>query len=108
MAARLLTHRRLRYWFNRINRECFDGLLPDVTLTFGRSPFPDVCGLFWGGDQQWRLHIDSRCVSRADFVGAVAHEMVHLWQAANDLPLDHGALFQAEADRLAARYGVPV
>jgi hypothetical protein len=95
MAAKLLE------WHGRLSRERFGGSLPEVPVRVSRrmrsrlghySPARDGAGA--------EIAISRRHVRRHGFESAVQtllHEMVHQWQDASGLAVDHGAEFKRKA-----------
>lgn len=91
-----VTPRMLRYWWGRLNRECFNGELKLPQLFFGPIPaeFGETMGLTWPLESGIsRIHLGPLNDTRKSFLATLAHEMVHQWQHQNGLPLKHGHTF---------------
>ena len=109
MAVWVLTPRRLVYWFNRLTREVFDGVLECPHLSYWRDArYGPVWGLYFGDDtgKGRRIHIDTRVRSRDDLISTLGHEMIHLWQDQHGLPLSHSGDFLEWSKALELQYGI--
>jgi hypothetical protein len=100
-----LTVKLLAYWHYRINKECFNGGLNKVVITFGRSRIckDPVFGYYLNG----RIHIDSRNKTKRELVNTMAHEMIHQRQDQSAESLNHGKTFTLWASAL-KEHGIDV
>lgn len=97
------TVRMMKYWWSRLNRDCFGGELLPCQLTFGPSPGWDVLGLCFPLDNgRVRIHVDERVCTRVELIAVIAHEMVHQYQHQNGHAMHHGALFKTWSDAFRA------
>lgn len=96
------TPRLLRYWWNRINLELFDGLVHIENIEV--TPFDH-----WADCDGEDLRVSSTIqFTRKSLLTTVAHEMIHAMQWHRSRPLDHGKFFQIQATRLQRALGVSV
>lgn len=93
------TLRMLRYWWSRLNAECFEGVLLPPQISYGEESTEGygsaACDgvTFPLGGQRVRLHISGTLVIRQAWLATLAHEMIHQWQCQHDLPMNHGENF---------------
>ena len=97
----LLLH-RLSQAFDRFNREHFGGQLPTVPIRLSarmRSRLGELSVDIRTG-RPIEIAISRRHIARhrwSEVEQTLLHEMVHQWQAATGLPVDHGPLFREKA-----------
>ena len=97
----LLLH-RLSQAFDRFNREHFAGQLSAVPIRLSarmRSRLGELSVDIRTG-QPIEIAISRRHIARhrwSEVEQTLLHEMVHQWQAATGLPVDHGPLFREKA-----------
>lgn len=85
MAKRL----RLKPAYRRLNKKVFHNLLPDGIPVRRKKMPTDTLGLCWG------TYIEiSRDCDPALEEATLLHEMIHVWQHHQGLPMDHGAIFE--------------
>lgn len=105
MAGRLLT----REWA-RINRTCFDNLLPACPIHVGPSIYTKerIYGEYYPNG--YGLGLILICPEVADteerMLNTLAHEMIHQWQDVAGLRLDHRGLFTAYAQHITTLTGL--
>jgi hypothetical protein len=97
----LLLH-RLSQAFDRFNRDHFAGQLSNVPIRLSgrmRSRLGELSVDIRTG-QPIEIAISRRHIARhrwSEVEQTLLHEMVHQWQAATGLPVDHGPLFREKA-----------
>lgn len=94
---------RLARLFRAFNAQHFGGSLPDVPLCLSgrmRSRLGQLC-IEPATGAPYEITISRRHIDRHGWDEAahtLLHEMVHLWQHAEGMPVDHGPRFRAKAD----------
>lgn len=80
---------RLKDAYRRLNKLVFHNLLPDAVQVRRKRLPADTLGLCWGT----RIEISDTCDLALE-EATLLHEMIHVWQHHNDLPMDHGPIFE--------------
>ena len=88
-------HRKVRLWYNRINKILFQGKLnPHQKIDINiRSRLDKNLGEFYYNCSPQELHLRHEYENIQLFIETLAHEMVHLWQKDNKKPCNHGKDF---------------
>jgi hypothetical protein len=85
--------RVLHQWHREFNAAVFHGELSTPVLrscVLPTDPAGRLLGLCWSEGERIEIAADLE-INEAR--ATLLHEMVHQWQAENDLPLDHGKVF---------------
>lgn len=100
----------VRYWWARVNRELWDGVLPspgsiDIQrdkVAWAWTLMPDI------EPRTYHLKIDSYPLTKKRLLQVLAHESVHayLWIIEGDSATDHGKPFMRYRYRMKKRLGL--
>jgi hypothetical protein len=85
----------MRYWWAKLNHHLFGGeLMPCQLEVIDCMKTYTAVGLCWPLEsRRVRISLHTEFDTRAGFLSALAHEMIHQFQHQNDLPLNHGREF---------------
>lgn len=101
----MLTESDLQAEHRRLNKVCFDMILPDTTIHIGKSRYTkeSIYGEYYPtGFGKGMILIDPRLKQGDEFTirSTLAHEMIHQWQDLLGFRLDHYRVFKAWSQQI--------
>ena len=97
-----ITVQILQAWYNEFNESMFNGLLLPVDIVITRKKTQLGCVARFKNTNKVLFLAVSSFLDRDDqgYKDTLAHEMIHVFQVQNNLPLKHDKFFHSECDRI--------
>lgn len=100
----MISDRRLKHWYDKYNKQWFEGILPNHTVLYWEPLVEDgvTCPVYEVDHGQFLIKIDPSLKGVPSYFKIILlHEMVHLSLWPKHPRSQHGKLFQQEMKRLA-------
>ena len=90
--------------YDRFNTEFFNNSLPKVDIRF--EEFEEFGWTIVDSDGTYTILIADRELRKKDIMYTLLHEMIHIHQAVNGQPINHGASFRRLRNKIAKQMNV--
>jgi hypothetical protein len=102
----------LQKWYDKINKHFWNGKLPKVELRWNNAK-TELGVLKWDDESKKIDHLglsDEFKLTQEELLSVLAHEMIHVWQVANNKTDGHGKNFINEMERInkKSKWGIKV